>query len=98
MECDGGFGGRPGQWGQFVLQCRLGLNLERSHDPGIRQAAKNQAIHGSQIIKQICGANVSELGGSWLLKLRPALIHKLQLQGSMKTELSSALPKELQSW
>ena len=46
--------------------------------------AKHQGIRGSQRIKQSCGVEVSELGGSWVLRLRPGIVQKLELQGSMK--------------
>lgn len=76
MEDDGG---KPGQRGQVCAATQQRLHLERSHDLGVRQVAKNQGIHGSQIIKQSCGAEVGELGGLWVLRRWPGIVQKLEL-------------------
>lgn len=68
-----------------MLQRGQGLHLEKGHGPAIRQAAKNQGIHGSQTIKHSCGAEVGELGGSCDLRLQPGTGSETRVRGKLKT-------------
>lgn len=69
---------------RLMLQWGQGLNLERDHGSGVRQAAKNQGIHGSQIIKQSCGAESVNLGVRGILGFSQAQVQKLELEVNVK--------------